>query len=209
MANHLTNLAQTDEKIGNADEAAKTRRELEELKAGDPAETNVDARLSSVIAGKENPKDDSERIQLAYRAYEKSLHAAAAKLFADAFASDPKLSDDRQALHRYNAACAASLAASGKGKDDPQPNDLDKTKLRKQSLEWLKAELDIWTKILGSGSAEEKSAISKTLEHWKNDADLADIRDEKELAKLPEAEREAFKKLWDEHGKLVAKAMTR
>ena len=34
--------------------------------------------------------------------------------FADALAADPKLADDRQAQHRYNAACAAALAAAEK-----------------------------------------------------------------------------------------------
>ena len=43
--------------------------------------------------------------------------------------------------HRYNAACAAALAASGQGKDDPPPDDAAKAKLRQQARDWLKAEL--------------------------------------------------------------------
>jgi hypothetical protein len=37
--------------------------------------------------------------------------------------------------------------------------------------------------------------IAKTLAHWKVDPDLVDIRDEPELAKLPEAEREPLRSL--------------
>jgi hypothetical protein len=40
-----------------------------------------------------------------------------------------------------------------------------------------------------------KATITPTLEHWKADADLAGMRDEKELTKLPEEERVAFKQL--------------
>ena len=57
-----------------------------------------------------NPKDKAERLRLAQRAYDKALHATAARLWAEALAADPKLGDDRQAQHRYNAACAAALA---------------------------------------------------------------------------------------------------
>jgi len=48
--------------------------------------------------------------------------------------------------------------------------------------------------------------IAPTLQHWKADTDLAGIRDEKELAKLPEEERAAFKKLWIGVDQLLTKA---
>ena len=34
-----------------------------------------------------------------------------------------------------------------------------------------------------------KELVAKTLTHWKQDADLAGIRDDQELAKLPDEER--------------------
>ena len=48
--------------------------------------------------------------------------------------------------------------------------------------------------------------IAPTLKHWKADADLAGVRDEKELAKLPEEERAGFQQLWKDVDKLLAKA---
>ena len=68
------------------------------------------------------PKDNAERLALAQRAYDTKRFAVAARLWAEALDSDPKLAADRQAQHRYNAACAAALAAAGQGKDEPAPD---------------------------------------------------------------------------------------
>ena len=51
---------------------------------------------------------------LAYRAYERKLFGASAKLYTEALDIDPKLADDRQSQHRYNAACAAAQAVAAK-----------------------------------------------------------------------------------------------
>ena len=53
-------------------------------------------------------------------------------------------------------------------------------------------------KVLEGGNepGRNKQAVSQTLDHWKKNTDLAGIRDEAELAKLPEGEREAFRSLW-------------
>ncbi len=113
--------------------------------------------------------------------------------------ADPKLGDDRQAWHRYNAACAAALAAAGQGKDEPPPDDAAKAKLRGQALDWLKAELTAWGKLLESGPPQARPAIVQTLNHWKQDTDLAGIRDADGLAKLPADEQKAwraFGRMW-------------
>src|SRR6202042_3080850 len=100
----------------------------------------LDARLTAIIKGDQRPKDEADRLRLAQRAYDKALHATAARLWAEALAADPKLGDDRGAQHRYNAACAAALAAGGHREGDPKPDDVAKAKLRKQALAWLGAE---------------------------------------------------------------------
>ena len=100
----------------------------------------------------------------------------------------------------------ASLAASGKGKDEPMPDDPAKAKFREQALGWLRADLATWGKILDGGDAKARPTIVKTLAHWKEDADLAGIRDEAALAKLPEGERKVFRTLWSEVEALRKKA---
>jgi tetratricopeptide (TPR) repeat protein/tRNA A-37 threonylcarbamoyl transferase component Bud32 len=197
LCQHLYNLSEAANGLGLAQEAALARRELTELQSHDPSKADLDLRLAAVRKG-EAPKTNAERLNLAQRAYDRSLHAAAAQLFAEALKADAKLALDRQAQVRYNAACAAALAASGRGKDDPQPGDSAKTKLRRQALEWLNAELAVWSTLLESANARQRGAIVKTLQHWHEDTDLGGIRDEKELARLPEAERNEWQSLWAE-----------
>ncbi len=189
LFNHLHNMIRAAEGLGRSDLAEQARRELAGLTAGDPGKAALDARLAAVLGGKESPKNDAERIGLAVRASEKSLHAASARLYGEALANDPKLAGDRRAQHAYNAACAAALAGTGHGKDDPPPDEAAKCKLRDQAREWLKAELAAWSKVLDGGTAETRTVVTRVLKHWRADSDLAGIRDDIELAKIPEAER--------------------
>jgi hypothetical protein len=156
----------------------------------------IDRVLSVVLRGAQEPGDNLERLRLARRAYEKLLHASVAKLWADAFAEDPRLSEDRQTQHLYNAACATALAACGRGKDNPAPDDSARAKLREQARGWLQAELAAWTKLLESGPVGARQFIAQTLERWREDVDLAGVRETKALEALPEAEREAWRALW-------------
>ena len=118
----------------------------------------------------------------------------------------PKLGDNRQTQHLYNAACAAALAAAGRGQDDPPPDEAAKARLRGQALGWLKAELESWTRLLGSGPPQARPAIVKTLQHWQKDTDLAGIRDPEARARLPEAEQNAWRAFWAEVDALLKKA---
>ena len=127
------------------------------------------------------------------------------RLWGEALAADPKLGDDREAQHRYNAACAAAMAAAGKGKDQPSPDEAAKAKLRKQALDWLKAELSAWKRVSMIIEPGNKELVAKNLTHWKEDAELASIRDEKELSKLTEEERTAVKQLWNDVDGLLTK----
>jgi hypothetical protein len=189
---------------------------MSELRDSAPEMVALDQRLAAVIKGVQQPKDNAERLSLAQRAYEKALHGAAAQLWADALEADPKLADDRRTGHRYNAACAAALAAvgaaaspEGKGRNEETKLVLDaetKSRLRREALEWLRAELTTWTQMLDADPARGPATIVPILQHWKADADLAGIRDEKELTKLPHDERAALVQLWNDVNQLMARA---
>ncbi len=194
---HLTNLLRAAEGQGRPIEANRARRELAELTAADPAQAALDARLAAVLKG-QAPKDNSERIQLAFRAYEKALHASSARLYAEALANDGNLALDRQAQHRYSAACAAALAASCTPNDDRPADRAARAELRREAVKWLADELATWDTLLPSSQPEMKDKIAATLQHWKSDADLASIREERELAHLTDAERSACKRLWSD-----------
>jgi hypothetical protein len=51
--------------------------------------------------------------------------------------SVPKLGDDRKSWLRYNAACAAALAAGGQGTDDPKLDDAARARLQGEALDLL------------------------------------------------------------------------
>jgi len=166
----------------------------------------LDRKLPAVLAGKLKPADAPETLGFAEICHEKNLHGASARFWADAFQAQPKLAEDVQAQNRYNAACAAALADSGQGKDDPPLDDAAKARWRKQALDWLKADLAAWSKVVQGGSPQARQAISQTLQHWKAETDLASLRDAAALAKRPEHEQKACRALWADVDALLAKS---
>ena len=206
LSAHWVILIKAAQGLGDSVGVAEAERELAVLRDSDPAMVALDARLAAILRGDQQPGDNLERLKLAQRAYDRAFHAAAAKLWADALDADPKLAEDREVQTAYNAACAASLAGCGQGKDNPPPDDSAKAKLRERARGWLKTELDVWAKLVESGPAEARTSIAQTLQHWREDSDLAGIRDETSLAKLPEGEREAFRALWADVDRLLPKA---
>jgi serine/threonine-protein kinase len=172
------------------------------------AEQPAAQQLSAFLKGEFQPRDTAERLGLAGVCLVKKLHAAAARLYADAFAADPELADDLRAAHRYNAACYAALAASGQGEDAAKLDEKEKARLRQQALDWLRADLAVRTKRLESGQPTDRAAVQQAMKHWQRDSDLADIRDDGALAKLPAEERAACEKLWADVAAMRKKAET-
>jgi len=167
------------------------------------------ARLPVILAGKAKLSDAVETLGFAQLCYDKKLHGASARLWSEAFQAQPNLAGYMQAQNRYNAACAAALAGCGQGKDDPPLDDATKTRWRKQAIDWLKADLAAWSKLLDSGPRQARQAMSGTLQHWKTDTDLAGLRDPAALAKLSTDEQTACRALWAEVDALLTKASAR
>jgi hypothetical protein len=142
--------------------------------------------------GEASVKDADERVALADFCTKKSLRAAAARFYGEAFAADVALAETGKTVHRYNTACAA-LVGSRKREDDPMHDDAARAGLRAKALGWLRDDLAAWGKILDGGNPKGRPVVAQQLARWTVDTDLAGIRDEPELAKLPEAEREAFR----------------
>ena len=163
------------------------------------------ARLPDLLAGKGRLSTAAEMLGFAQLCYEKKLQGASARFWSEAFQAQPKLIDDMQAQHRYNAACAAALAGCGQGKDDPPLDDAARTRWHKQAIHWLKADLAAWSKILESGPPQARPFIAQTLQHWKADPDLAGLRDPAALAELPEDEQKACRALWADVDALLAR----
>jgi tetratricopeptide (TPR) repeat protein len=167
----------------------------------------LDDRLAAVRAGKPEPEGAGELVELAeFSAGRKRCYRTAARLFASAFAQEPGLARDPRGLRRYNAACAAAKAAAGKGDDAGKPDEKEKARLRGLALDWLKAELAVWATEAEVTSPETRRLVAGHMRHWQSDTDLAGVRDESALAKLPGAERADWRKLWAQVSALARKA---
>jgi tetratricopeptide (TPR) repeat protein len=165
----------------------------------------LDAKLQDVLAGKVKPKDNKERLDFIEVCRLQQRHSAAARLSADAFAADSKLADDLAAAHRYNAACFAALAGAGKGSDAATLDDKERDRLRQQALGWLRADLNLWAKLVASGDVGPRR-MTRALGRWQKDADLAGVRDAEALKKLPAEQRAGWAKLWADVAELLKKA---
>jgi hypothetical protein len=114
--------------------------------------------------------------------------------------------DDTVEGHHYNVTCKAALAAAGHGEDAAKLDDPERSRLRKQALDWLRADLAPRIKQIHSANPTDRAAAQQALRRWRKDTDLAAIRDSSALAKLPEAERKACTQLWADVAALLEKA---
>jgi eukaryotic-like serine/threonine-protein kinase len=171
------------------------RREVEAL---------VVQNLSAFLKEEYHPHDNKERLELIRACLFSKRYRAAVQLYPDAFAADPKLADDLKAGHLYNAACSAVLAAAGRGEDAKMLADQERERLRKQAVDWLRADLALWIKRLDGGTPEERQQAREQFQMWQRDPDLASVR-EKDVTKLPPDERQAFVRLWAEVAALLEK----
>jgi tetratricopeptide (TPR) repeat protein len=168
----------------------------------------LDAKLPRVLTGETLPADAAELFamadfcQLRCRQY----YAASARLYREAFAANPKLVIDLRADIRYDAACAAAQAGCGKGKDAGNLESKDYTRLRGQALAWLRADLRAWGAELVNDPGTVVVGVRYEMLQWRNDPALDDVRAPDALAKLPEAERQEWRKLWEEVAELERRA---
>jgi tetratricopeptide (TPR) repeat protein/tRNA A-37 threonylcarbamoyl transferase component Bud32 len=162
-------------------------------------------KLPAFLKGDYRPADNKERLALFWLCSRggKSPRAAA-RLYAEAFAEDPKLADLQ--AHRYDAACCSALAAAGKGEGAADLDDKERARLRRQALDWLRADLAQRQKQAEGDKAADRAAVHATLTHWQKDADLAAVRDQAALYNLPEAERKEWQQFWADVADLLKAA---
>jgi tetratricopeptide (TPR) repeat protein len=166
----------------------------------------LEGRLPAILKGEDRPDGAAARLELAELCQYKRLHATSVRFVTEAFAADAKLADDLLADHRYRAACSAALAAAGQGEDATSVPDKARASLRKQALQWLRANLAGWARRLKDGTPRERTQAQAVLRTWQSDPALAGVRDAGPLAALPSEERAGWQRLWDDVAALAAKA---
>jgi tetratricopeptide (TPR) repeat protein len=210
FAEAYCNLGELLEREGRFVEALKLRKRGHELGSKKPGWSypsaewvrkserlvELDAKLPLVLNGEARLTDADDLLTLAQICQvHKHFYLAAFRLYSDAFSRQPKLAQNLQASDRYNAACAAALAAGGEGKDADQIDQKERARLRQQALDWLHADLAAWHKVLEKEADKNRAVVLKTMLRWRQHKDFAGVRGEA-LNKLPEAARRDWQRLW-------------
>jgi hypothetical protein len=148
-------------------------------------------QLPAIVSGEKKPAGAAEALEFASLCQVRKEYPDAVRLFTYAFAADPRRADNLQSTPRYRAARCAVLAAA-----DLEPRDTEKPRLRRQALDWLRADLTLWDTQTSTKQTVSMAPVLLALWGWQNDAGLASVRDTKALALLPGPERKAWEKLW-------------
>jgi superkiller protein 3 len=166
----------------------------------------LDGKLPAFLKGDLKPKGAAEQIELAAMCSLKRWYAASARFYADAFAAGAPKAAEERARHRYSAACTAALAGCGRGEDAPAPDEQQRARLRQQALAWLRDELTFRATQIASTHPGDQATAQRFLQHWQTNRNLAGLRGEA-LARLSEAEREAWGQLWTDLADTLARAL--
>ena len=167
----------------------------------------LEGRLPAVVQGKDRPAA-ADCLDLAELCFVKKHYATAARLYAEALAATPQLTEDLRAGHRFNAARAAALAGGGHGDDAAGLGEPEREALRKQARNWLRLDLAAWAKKVDTGTEADRIQARKTLAPWRDDPDLAGLRDAETLERLPPSERQEWRALWQDVAALLRRTQT-
>ena len=190
-ADYQLSLGNLLQETGRYDEAdVSTRRAFELSPPGDPTHTAavqqrercrqqraLEQALPAVLEGKAEPATVAERLESARMLQQPRWrrYATSARLYARAFAEEPRLADDPRQVFRYNAACAAALAGTGHREEAVQADGKREGCARAQALEWLRSDLVLWKRRARSKPPDLGAA--KLARRSQHDVDLAGVRD--------------------------------
>jgi tetratricopeptide (TPR) repeat protein len=167
-------------------------------------------RLPALLAGRDQPADNAERLAFAELCRQRwqRRYALAARLYRDAFAADARLAELRTA-NRFHAAAAAAAAGCGQGRGGARLGEGERAELRRQALSWLQADLALWAEQAGKDVPQARAAAGHALRTWQRHPNLAGVRDRPAIARLPQAEREGWQKLWQDVRAVLSRARLR
>jgi serine/threonine protein kinase/Tfp pilus assembly protein PilF len=169
---------------------------------------NLDAQRPALLRGEVRPTVAADWVMLAwiYAQRYRRLYAASASLYTQVFAAFPKKTADPGGWNVYNAACAAVLAGTGQGRDAGGLTAAERTRWRKQAIDWLRTDLAAFARRLQAGRPGDRRVVRDEMEHWLHDDDLSAIRDAAGIARLPADEQRACLKLWAAVDELLGRA---
>jgi tetratricopeptide (TPR) repeat protein len=167
----------------------------------------LDDLLTATRERKARPAGPAECLELAdFCSRDKHCLAAAVRFYTEAFTAEPKLAADLQAACRYRAALSAALAGCGQGQDAAGLDAAERARLRWQGLEWLRADLEAWTREHKTASPQTGQAVAARMQQWLGEPGLAGVREAAGLAELPAEERSLWQAFWADIAALRTRA---
>ena len=167
----------------------------------------LDRKLPAILGGQDKPADAAESLTLAQLCYDKKLHGASARLWAEAFQAQPKLAEDMQVPEPLQRRLRRGTGRLGPGQGRPTARRSEPKPAGGSRR--LTGSRPTWRRGRRSWKAARHrhgQFVAQTLQHWKADTDLTGMRDAAALAKLPEDEQKACRALWAEVDALLAKS---
>jgi hypothetical protein len=133
-------------------------------------------------------------------------YAAAARWYAEVFTAHPQFLAGPPTDHRFRAACAAVHAGCGKGRDAGDLDEQSRAGFRRQALGWLRDELEAQRRLLEQEPRKAGPTVAHDMQGWLWGTRFAGVRGLDMLARLPEVERQAWRKLWADVADTLARA---
>src|SRR5262249_6292537 len=133
------------------------------------AETLIFPTLPAFLRREYQPRDNDERLAFLGSCQFRGLYAAAAQLYADAFAADGAVAEELTTECRYRAACCAAQAGCGLGADGVKLSGAERARWRRQARDWLRADLAARAKTLDNTSGAARTRVTNALRRWQND----------------------------------------
>jgi serine/threonine-protein kinase len=155
------------------------------------AEAMILPDLSAFLDGRHQPRDNWERMAMMGACQFLGRHAARARLWSDAMATDPGLG----AFGRVYAMPAAALAGCGVGTDAAAATEAERVRWRRQARGWFRDELAATDPGPKGGTGPAQAGMN--LATWQTMSDLTVVRDPVALSRLPADEQREWTELWD------------
>ena len=129
----------------------------------------------------------------------RSHYATAARLYAEALAATPRLTEDLRAGHRFNAARAAALAGVRSRRRRGRARGAGAEGVAQPGARVAATRPGRLGREGGHGHrSADRIQARRALSPWRDEPDLAGLRDADALDRLPPAERQECRALWRE-----------
>ena len=127
------------------------------------------------------------------------------RLYATVLAPKPRSDERPRAGHRKTPPSPRAGRLRIGASDGADLSEEERAWCR-QSIAWLRGDLDAWSQKLEKRTAQDRIDGRKALSHWRDDPSFAELRDPDALDELLLAERREWGTLWHDIDELIKRS---